>query len=360
MRRRWCFHGFAVIGEIAPMITLRHLFRYPVKGLSPEPLDGVDLVAGRPLPLDRAYALGRPGRGIDPASPQWAVKSRFLMLMLDEGLARVHSHLDEATRLLTLRAGGEELRADLRTAAGREAVETFIAGLPGLRSPGRPRLVAAEDGHFMDKPDPVVSLINLASIRALEAWWGEAIDPLRFRANIYIDGAPPWAEFGWVGGSLAIGSLAIGSLANGGARLRVDRRNGRCAAVNVDPASGLRDRDIPARLRQSLGHKDFGIYLLVERSGRINRGDTVTVFPPASAKPPTAGLAPAPGRYACRACYAVFDPARGDPAQGVPPDTPPDAMPPAWRCPDCGVAWSAYAPCADRGFPPRATTEGDP
>jgi GntR family transcriptional regulator/MocR family aminotransferase len=188
----------------------------------------------------------------------------------------------------------------------------------------------------MDKRDPVLSLINLASVRALEKRWGEAIDPLRFRANLYIDGAQPWAEFGWVGGSLAIGDTRLG----------VDRRNGRCAAVNVDPASGRRDRDIPRRLREAFGHKDFGVYLLVQQGGRVCRGDAVTVFPPTTAEPERATLAPAPGRYVCRACYAVYDPARGDPAQGVPPSTTPDAMPGTWRCPDCGVGWAAYAPCA--------------
>ena len=51
-----------------------------------------------------------------------------------------------------------------------------------------PRLVRAQAGHFMDKPDNVLSLINLATVRSLEERWGHAIDPLRFRANFYIDG----------------------------------------------------------------------------------------------------------------------------------------------------------------------------
>ena len=51
-----------------------------------------------------------------------------------------------------------------------------------------PAIVRSRGGHFMDKPDNVISLINLATVRELEERWRVAIDPLRFRANIYIDG----------------------------------------------------------------------------------------------------------------------------------------------------------------------------
>ena len=89
----------------------------------------------------------------------------------------------------------------------------------------------------MDKPDNVISLINLATVRSLEQQWGVAIDPLRFRANIYVDGAKPWEEFDWVGSEIRIGGTVFS----------VDRKNGRCGATNVNPATGRRDLDIPAR-----------------------------------------------------------------------------------------------------------------
>ena len=68
----------------------------------------------------------------------------------------------------------------------------------------------------MDKPENLISLINLATVRSLEAQWGYEIDPLRFRANIYVDGFGPWREFDWIGANLRIGGVAF----------RVDRRNG--------------------------------------------------------------------------------------------------------------------------------------
>ena len=108
----------------------------------------------------------------------------------------------------------------------------------------------SRDGHFADKPENLISLINLATVRSLEAQWGYEIDPLRFRANIYVDDFKPWHEFDWIGADLHIGGVAF----------RVDRRNGRCGATNVNPVTGRRDLDIPGSLRAAFGHKDIGIY----------------------------------------------------------------------------------------------------
>ena len=43
------------------------LYRYPVKGLSPEPLERVSLQAGGTFPGDRAFAIENGPSGFDPA-----------------------------------------------------------------------------------------------------------------------------------------------------------------------------------------------------------------------------------------------------------------------------------------------------
>jgi GntR family transcriptional regulator / MocR family aminotransferase len=91
-----------------------------------------------------------------------------------------------------------------------------------------------------------------------------AIDPLRFRANIYVDGAKPWEEFDWVGSEIRIGGTVFS----------VDRKNGRCGATNVNPATGRRDLDIPSSLRAAFGHKNLGVYLIVREGGQIAVGDS--------------------------------------------------------------------------------------
>ena len=147
------------------------------------------------------------------------------MLMLEEALARVRTTLDVETMQLTIAQDNHQLLiADLSEAGARARVEEFFWQLvPALRT--APTLVRAQNGHFMDKPDNVISLINLATVRSLEEQWGYHIDPLRFRANFYIDGAKPWEEFEWVGSDIRIGDGLF----------RVDRRNGRCGATTSTP-----------------------------------------------------------------------------------------------------------------------------
>lgn len=247
------------------MPNVTAIYRYPIKGLSPQAMTRVDLEAGGAFPFDRVFALARPGGPVDPAAPKWASKSAFLMLMLDERLAELKTHLDIETRHLTIAEGDRRLlAADLDDEGEWPTIEAFFrARVPSLS--GTPRLVRSRGGHFMDKPENFISLINLATIRSLEQQWGYAIDPLRFRANVYIDGVGAWEEFNWIGADIRLGDTIF----------TVDRRNGRCAATNVDPATGRRDLDIPASLRADFGHRDLGVYLTTRVGGGIKIGDAV-------------------------------------------------------------------------------------
>jgi GntR family transcriptional regulator/MocR family aminotransferase len=321
--------GASARKERASMSEVKAIYRYPIKGLSPEALPRVELCEGGAFPFDRVFALVRPGAPIDPEAPKWAKKGLFLMSMLDDGLSEVTTSVDPATLRLTIaRERTPLLVADLGTRDGRADVEAFFhKQVPGLRE--TPRLVRSRDGHFMDKPENLISVINLATVRELERLWGHAIDPLRFRANIYIDDIPPWREFDWVGADLHIGGVAF----------RVDRRNGRCGATNVNPVTGRRDLDIPGALRAAFGHKDVGIYLRALEGGVVAVGDAVE--PPDVIAPPRApapfALTAARGRFICRGCYYVYDEAKGLSAQGIAPGTTLADIPTSWKCPDCGT-----------------------
>jgi len=328
--------------ELFPMRMVRGLYRYPIKGLSPEPLRGVELEAGKPFPFDRVFALARPDVGIERGAPRWAKKGLFLMLMLDEGLARVETSVDEQSLELTVRRGGRAARsaaaselllhADLKTAEGRAAAESFFRRQV-TRLSQDPLLVHAPDGHFMDKPDSVMSCINLATLRALEAEWNTPLHPLRFRANLYIEGLRPWEEFDWIGSDIQLGDVLF----------RVDRRNGRCGATNVNPVTGERDLDIPGELRKRYGHKDLGIYLIARTSGKVVVGDEVRVPELAALPEAPAPFAPArDGSFICRGCYYVYVESQG--AGSVPAGTPFEAVPEHFACPDCGTAKSSFRP----------------
>jgi uncharacterized protein len=248
------------------------LYRYPIKGLTPEPLPRVSLRAGQTLHADRRYAIENGPSGFDPEEPQWKPKIQFLMLARNERLASLDSRFEDATNRLTIRKDGQIVASgDLETAAGRAAIEDYFGQnfQPELKGP--PKILSGRNHSFSDVARKVVSIINLDSVRALETMLGGAtVHPLRFRANLYAKGWPAWSELDLVGQTLAIGR----------ARLEVVKRIKRCPATNVDPDTARRDLEIPATLSSNLGHMDCGIYAEVIADGEIGIGDQIAVEEP--------------------------------------------------------------------------------
>jgi uncharacterized protein len=244
------------------------LYRYPVKGLSPEPLPSVALGVGQTFPADRRYAIENGPSGFDPAAPAWLPKAHYLMLMRNERLAALQTRYEDSTHLLTIRRHGEvAARGDLETAAGRAAIEGFFATNFSSELKGPPKILSGGSHSFSDVAKKVVSIINLGSVAAIENMVGLPVHPLRFRANLYASGWPAWHEFELVGQTLAIGE----------ARLKVIKRIARCAAVNVDPETAARDLEIPPTLMRRLGHADCGIYAEVIAGGTIAAGDNIAI-----------------------------------------------------------------------------------
>jgi uncharacterized protein len=242
------------------------IYRYPVKGLSPQALPGATLAPGRTIAGDRMYAIENGPSGFDPAAPSYLPKSRFLMLMRNERLARLETRYDDATRILTIREGGREAaRGRLTTPEGRTAIEKFFARFCADELSGPPKVLRGDGHSFSDVARKVVSIINLASVAAIETAIGAPVHKLRFRGNVYVAGWPAWREFDLLGQDIALG----------GARLKIVKRIVRCAATNVDPDTGIRDLEIPATLMRSFDHMDCGVYGEVVEGGEIKVGDAV-------------------------------------------------------------------------------------
>jgi uncharacterized protein len=251
---------------------IANLYRYPVKGLSAEPLPRVALTPGQTLPADRRYAIENGPTGFDPADPKWLPKTHYLMLMRNERLAALHTCFDDASHVLTIRHDGAVVaQGNLETVEGRSAVERFFATDFAGELKGPPQVLSGAGYSFSDVPKKVVSIINLSSVAAIEGLVGRRVDPLRFRANLYVRGWPAWHEFELLDQTLAIGE----------ARLRVVKRIVRCAATNVDPDTAARDLDIPHTLMRRFGHADCGVYAEVIAGGSIAAGDEVTLSPSA-------------------------------------------------------------------------------
>ena len=256
-------------------VSISAIYRYPVKGLSPEPLRSVTLTPGRCLLQDRRFAIALPATHFDPERPEWFAKTHFAMLMRDKTLAKLLTRFDaERDELEVGRDGRVLLRARLTEPEGRsQAGEFFTAFLEGAVA-GPLRVVEAPGHAFADarrKPnattDQYVSLINHASIAALEHTIGAPVDPLRFRANVYFDGVPAWAELEWLEREIAIGAT----------RLRVIAAITRCAATQVNPTTAERDLDVVGALQRGFGHNLMGIYAEVVEGGEIAVGEEIMV-----------------------------------------------------------------------------------
>jgi uncharacterized protein YcbX len=248
-------------------ITVTDLYRYPVKGLSAEPLERCALTLGEGLPHDRRFALAHGSTDFDPQAPQWLPKTNFLMLMRDEKLAQLRVVFEDTSDQLTiLRDGKQVIRATASDPVGRALIAQFFAGfMPGAIR-GAPKLVESPGHMFSDSREKSLSIINLASLRDLERVVRQDVHPLRFRANVYVDGLEPWEEFHWPGREVTLG----------GARLQIAKPIARCAATNVDPVTAARDLNIPLSLQRGFGHVDMGVYGVVTEAGEVAVGDGLT------------------------------------------------------------------------------------
>src|SRR5215813_10893170 len=123
------------------------LYRFPVKGLSPERLAGTLLTPGQTVPSDRLYAIENGPSGFNPQAPRHQPKTRYLMLMKNERLAMLGTSFDHASHNLIVESDGRTAaRGNLRTAKGRQAIESFFAQFCADELRGSPKLLHAP-GH---------------------------------------------------------------------------------------------------------------------------------------------------------------------------------------------------------------------
>jgi uncharacterized protein YcbX len=103
-----------------------------------------------------------------------------------------------------------------------------------------------------DRPRRYVSIVNLASVRALGDFLGTPIEPARFRMNIWIDDLEPFAELDWVEGHPGTRDIQIG-----GVRLRVDEACVRCKAIEANPRSGEYDFELQQALEDLMQRRGY-------------------------------------------------------------------------------------------------------
>lgn len=248
------------------MPILEHIHRFPVKGFSPDALSNTPLTAGQALPFDRHWAIENGAGAFDDAAPAHVGKKNFLMLVGQPGLARLQTRFDAGTSRWSVSfPDGETMTIDPDNPLEHDGLMLRLADMFGPLVRGPLRLVRAPGQAMTDIPQPYPSIINLASIRDLGDRLGAALDPVRFRGNLLIDGLEPWRELDLVGQPLRIGSCTM----------TVEARIRRCVATSINPETAEQDQDIPRALFDAFGHMDCGVYVSVQSGGVISTGDPV-------------------------------------------------------------------------------------
>lgn len=240
-------------------VRLAHICRHPIKAYGREMLASVRLSAQEGLPFDREWAVAHEAAKL---APGWNPCMNFTRGAKSPALMAITARLDEAARRVTLshpEAGEIEVAPDEDADQARLITwaETLV---PDGRA--RPAAVFRAGVALTDSDFPSVSVLSLSSLAALSARMGFDLSIHRWRANLWLEGADPWAEWGWIGQRFRLG----------GTLLEVVERITRCSATTVDPETGKVQGDTLAALEAGYGHRDFGVYARVIDGGEIALG----------------------------------------------------------------------------------------
>jgi len=269
------------------------LHRFAVKGLGPDSLRSVVVGRSEAFPHDREWALLKSENSdkFDALAPVWLHKEHFeCAFTAAQVLSQLETAFDDGSMTLTLfqraaRRGSSgsvtSVRANLLVEEDVRALESFLQThvlggrgvkiVRGMREnttgAHRHQFGNTRSGVRHNNDTRTIHIINAATVALVSERTGINLDPQRFRANIIVEGLPPWEEFDWVGGQIGVGS----------AMLDVVSKTVRCDGVNLDLITGERDCDLPALLAHHFPEHGpyLGVYAQVAQGGCISCGDKV-------------------------------------------------------------------------------------
>jgi len=255
------------------------LYRYPVKGFTPEACERLTVLEEGRIAGDRALGFRFADSGLPDSA--WSRKQGYAVLVNTPGLARLHVRFDAATRRLRIALEGDVLADDNIDGDGRArlaaALQRYVLSLPEnplADHPERLPLTLIGDGvtpRYQDSEKGEITLHSRASLAEVAtALKDPALDEVRFRSNITIEGVTPWEEQAWVGGRLRIGDVEFD----------VTKPKTRCLATHANPSTGERDLPVMQTLVKAFGQAQptFAVALMTRGpGGEIRVGDTVSL-----------------------------------------------------------------------------------
>ncbi len=259
------------------MARVAALYRYPVKGFTPETCDTLTVLAHGRIAGDRVLGI----RFADTPAPDdaWSRKHGMLALINTPGLARLRVAFDAEAARLRIESESSLLIDETLSPAGRQRIAAALAGYvcrlaenPLTGHPERLPLRVVGDGRTPRYQDDELGRVTLharESLQSLENAIGEAADELRFRSNIAVEGLIAWEEQSWIGRKIRIGPVEFD----------VVKPKTRCLATHANPATGERDLPILTALTRKFDQRNptFAVAMASSVSGEIRIGDEVTL-----------------------------------------------------------------------------------
>jgi uncharacterized protein len=255
------------------------LYRYPVKGFTPEECDTLTVRDDGRIAGDRVLGI----RFADTAAADeaWSKKTEMVALMNTPGLARLHLRFEHETQRLRLSCAGTVFVDAVLNQEGRQRLATAVAEYvltldenPLAGHPERLPLRVIGNGitpRYHDAEAGQVTLHGRGSLHALTAALAHADgSERRFRSNIALEGLGAWEELSWVGRKVRIGTVTFD----------VIRSKVRCLATHANPKTGERDLPILITLTTVFGQEKptFGVAMVPSQAGgHIHVGDHVTL-----------------------------------------------------------------------------------
>jgi uncharacterized protein YcbX len=255
------------------------LYRYPVKGFTPEECEMLTVLDDGRIAGDRV--LGIRFADTAAANEAWSKKTEMVALMNTPGLARLHLQFEAEARRLRLSCASTVFVDAVLNPEGRQRLATAVTAYvltlaenPLVGHPERLPLRVIGDGitpRYHDAEAGQVTLHGRGSLHALTAALANtAISERRFRSNIALEGLGAWEELRWVGRKVCIGTVEFD----------VVRPKVRCLATHANPTTGERDVPILTTLTQVFGQEKptFGVAMVPSQAGgHIHVGDPVTL-----------------------------------------------------------------------------------
>lgn len=255
------------------------LYRYPVKGFTPEACETLTVLAEGRIAGDRALGLRFANSPVPDHA--WSRKYEFVALANTPGLAPLDVRFDHrALRLRISRDGAVLVDAPLDDAGRRriaEAVAGFVLTLdenPLSHHPERLPLRLIGDGvtpRYQDNEAGQVTLHSRQSLAAVAIAVGDAgLSEARFRSNIIVEGLAAWEEQTWIGKSIRIGQVTFD----------VVKPKVRCLATHANPVTGRRDMQLLPTLKRAFAQEEptFAVGMITQGAGgEVRLGDEVRV-----------------------------------------------------------------------------------